>query len=57
MPIFWALFWKYGVPLLISILQKTGAVNKAETLAAKAVVYAENNIKTYPEYPTGKGGV
>ena len=50
------LIWKYGVPILIQILQKTGAVNKATALSAKAAVWAENNIKTYAEYPTGKNG-
>lgn len=50
------LLWKYGVPILISVLRKTGAIDKAEALGAKAVVWAENNIKTYDEYPTGKNG-
>lgn len=48
------LFWKYGVPLLIQILTKTGAINKAEALAAKAAVWVENNIETYEEYPQPK---
>lgn len=48
--------WKYGVPLLITILQKSGAINKAEALAGKAIIWTEENIKTYPEYPKGKNG-
>jgi len=52
-----AIFWKYGVPLLISTLQKMGAFNKAEALAGKAVVWAENNIQTYQEFPADKNGV
>lgn len=50
------IIWKYGVPLLIALLRKSGAIDRAEGLAARAVIYAENNIKTYEEYPTGKNG-
>lgn len=45
-----ALFWRYGVPLLIKILTSKGALNTAQTLAAEAIVWTENNIKTFSEY-------
>lgn len=45
--------------LLIVILQKTGAINTAETLIAKGTTDALAHIeklKTYQQYPTGKNG-
>ncbi len=55
-----AAFIKYGVPLIISILQKTGAVNAAETFALKfatKTVEDLGNLKTYHEdsdFPSGR---
>lgn len=47
------------VPLLIKLaiqfLEKTGAINEVEALVVRGYVAAKN-LKTYPEYPTGKGG-
>lgn len=54
--IFLTLFWKYGIPILISILEKSGAINSAEKLGIKAVQKLET-LKTYPEYPSGKNGL
>jgi hypothetical protein len=53
-PWLFPLLLKYGVPLLITILQKTGAVNWAERLALKVgakAVEAVEEIKAYQEYP------
>lgn len=48
MPLLDLLFWKYGVPILITILQKSGAINAAERLGLKAIDKLEN-LKTYSE--------
>ena len=48
---------KYGIPLAISILQKTGVVNAAEAFGLKAgthVIQVVSTIKATPDY-TGTG--
>lgn len=50
-------FAEYGIPLIITLLQRTGFVNKAEALAIKyglATVEELGKLKTYDEYPIGK---
>lgn len=49
----------WAITLLITVLQKTGAVNWAEALIAKGVETATAHIeklKTYQQFPTGKNG-
>lgn len=54
----------FGLPvwviqLIVTVLQKTGAINWAEALLVKSINKAFDNIetlKTYQQYPTGKGG-
>lgn len=46
-----SLFIRYGLPYLL----RKETLTLAEGLAIKAW-YAARNVKTYPEYPTGKNG-
>lgn len=46
--------WKYGVPLLIWVLRKSGAIGLAEDLAARAAVAIET-LETFPEYSQTEG--
>jgi len=39
---------KYGVPLALQLLEKTGALNEAEALIVRGYVAT----KTYPDYPS-----
>lgn len=48
------LLLKYGVPLAIYILQKTGAMNALQAFGLKAgthVLQVVEKVKTYQEYP------
>lgn len=53
----WALslLIRYGVPLALQILIKSGAVNEAESLLIKGYVAAKD-LQTYPGFPQGKNG-
>jgi len=49
----------WAIQLIVTVLQKTGAINWAEALLAKGIDRAVSHIetlKTYQEYPSGKGG-
>jgi hypothetical protein len=50
---------KYGIPLLIELLQKYGFFDAAEALGAKTVdqlLVDVQSLKTYQEYPIGVNG-
>lgn len=50
-----ALFIRFGVPILIQILQKTGAANWAERVAIKfgsEVIESVENLQTTDEFPS-----
>jgi len=50
---------KYGLPILISALQKTGFAKTAETMALKfgaVLVKDAEGLKEYPGFPTDKNG-
>lgn len=47
-------FLKYGVPLLIELLEKWGFTSAAEAVAAKTIdqiIVDVRELKTYREYP------
>jgi len=48
-----SILWKIIVPVAIKLLERSGAVNKAEALAAKTYTVLRNElseIETYAEY-------
>lgn len=50
---------KYVLPLVIAWLRKEGFIDAAEAICIKgavAVVQEVKDLKTYPEYPTGRNG-
>ena len=54
-PLVATLLWKLIVPLVIEILKRTGAVNKAEALAAKVatkIAQAVGGTTVDPSYPS-----
>lgn len=49
----------WALTLIITFLQKVGAVSWAESLIAKGIVAAQNhieNLRTYQQYPAGRNG-
>ena len=50
---------KLGISLAVTLLEKSGAISEFEADGVRAgthVLAAVNNLKTYPEYPTGVNG-
>lgn len=59
LPILWQSLAKMAFSVLVTAAQKTGVINKVEASVIRTehdAVSAIENLKTYPEYPTGKNG-